>query len=124
MAAGKYSHHLFVVEQRVPNPDGEGGTAVVQWAEVGRAFVRISTMGANERDLAQQQLMEKNYWVDIRNIGVTITPAMRLREINANTVPAPAATPDSRILNIRGIYDPEERGWERRLLCLESQMRK
>lgn len=123
MGAGKFSNHLFVIEQRVPNPDGDGGNAVTQWSEVGRAFARISPMGANERDMAQQQVMEKNYWVDIRNIGVTITGAMRLREISSNTVPAPSVTPESRILNIRGVYDPEERGWQHRLLCLESKMR-
>lgn len=124
MPAGKYSNHLFVIEQRVSNPDGEGGAAVVQWIEVGRVFARISAMGANERDIAQQQLMESNYWVDVRNIGVPITSAMRLREIHTNETPAPAETPGSRVLNVRGIYDPEERGWAHRLLCLQSAMRK
>lgn len=118
MKAGEQQHYI-VFEQQSIDPQDPGGGRPDVWNEIGRCFAALKPMGAYERLQALKQTMEVTHWVYVRNCGFTITSDMRFRILTADVTPLPALTVTDRVFGIMGIYDPEERGRQYRMMARE-----
>lgn len=118
MDIGKARTYLLF-EQLVPQTDDGGGQGT-KYEEVGRAFGQITPMGAFERIRASRSEMEVSHWIRLRNCGFKITNAMRIRILQTDDVPAPQYVLGDRVFAIEGVTDPDERGWEYKLLVSEA----
>jgi head-tail adaptor len=119
MDAGKLNLYVLF-EKRAKQGDDYGGHSN-KWEEVGRAFIELSPLGAFEQDKYMQQRMKVSHWVRMRNCSFAVTNDLRIRILQSSASPAPEALPSDRTFGIEGVFDPDERGWQYKLLCTEAK---
>ncbi len=103
--AGRLRHRIILQSPGGGTADGGGGVSVA-WTDVATVWAAIEPFKGRERLHAQQIENPLSHKVTIRHRG-DVTPKMRLKF-------------GARLLNIRAVIDPAERGRVLELLCEEG----